>query len=62
MLATLLYLKYLFTWSGRVQFLIDNLRASFLEVKGIDMVKIPPYSCHNNGYCTISLMIKIFRF
>lgn len=61
-LATLLYLKYLFIWSGKVQFFIDNLMVIFLEVKGMDRGEFLPYSWHNNVYCIISLMVKICRF
>jgi hypothetical protein len=32
-LATILYSKYLFVWNGRVQFLIDNSRTSFPQMK-----------------------------
>ena len=62
MLATLLYLKYLFIWSGKVQFLIDNSMMIFLEVEGINRGGFLPYSWHNNVYCIISLMVKICRF
>ena len=44
MLATLLYLKYLFIWSGKVQFFIDNLMVIFLEAEGIDRGEFLPYS------------------
>ena len=35
-LATIIYLKYLFIWSGKVQFLTDNSRTSFSQVGKTD--------------------------
>jgi len=61
-LATMVYLKYLLTWSGRVQFFIDNLRMSFLEIERIEVGKFLLFSWHNNVYGIISLMLKMFRF
>jgi hypothetical protein len=61
-LATMLYSKYVFLWSGRVQFVTGNSRASFSKVEWTDMGKFLPYSWHNNIYCIISLMVKIFSF
>jgi hypothetical protein len=39
MLATMLYLMYLFFWIGQVQFLTGNSKASFSEIEEIDMGK-----------------------
>jgi hypothetical protein len=62
MLVTMLYLKYLFIWGGRVQFLKNNSWASFSKVERTDVGKFLPYSWHNNFYCIVSLMVKVFRF
>jgi hypothetical protein len=43
MLATMLYLMYLFFWIGQVQFLTGNSKASFSEIEEIDMGKFLQY-------------------
>jgi hypothetical protein len=43
MLATMLYLMYLFFWIGQVQFLIGNSKASFSKIEETDTRKFLQY-------------------